>query len=208
MRQAVFEQRTGQLVVLAVDASGSMGAARRIEAAVSAALSLLLDAYQRRDRVALVTFRGDTATVALAPTGSVEVARARLSALATGGRTPLGAGILTALDVAGSASRSGHRPLVVLITDGRATSGPPGDDPLSAALWAAGEVRRAGVRAVVIDAEDGDIRLGLAGAVADAMGARCVAVGELTGDEIAQVVRSEALTGEDPASGGVVERRF
>jgi magnesium chelatase subunit D len=208
VRQAVFEQRTGQLVVLAVDASGSMGAARRIDAAVRAALSLLLDAYQRRDRVALVTFGGDTATVALAPTGSVEVARARLSALATGGRTPLGAGILTALDVAGSASRSGHQPLVVLITDGRATAGPPGNDPLSAALGAAGEVRRAGVRAVVVDAEDGDIRLGLAGVVADTMGARYVAVGEMTGDEIAQVVRAEARSGEDPASGGVVERRY
>lgn len=207
IRQAVFEQRTGQLVVLAVDASGSMGAQRRMEAAVHAALGLLLDAYQRRDRVALVTFGGERASVALAPTGSVEVARARLSALTTGGRTPLAEGIVTALEVAGTATRSGHRPLVVLITDGRATAGPPGLDPLSAALSAAGEVRRVGMRAVVIDAEDGDIRLGLAGAVAEAMGARYVAVGELTGDRIAEVVRAQVLDDEEVRAGTVLQRR-
>src|SRR5207248_701869 len=97
VREAVREQRAGNLIVLAVDASGSMGAERRMEAAKGAVLSLLLDAYQRRDQVALVTFRGDDAEVALRPTGSVEVARARLGALSTGGRTPLAAGIARAL---------------------------------------------------------------------------------------------------------------
>ncbi len=92
LREAVRESRAGNLIVLAVDASGSMGADRRMEAAKGAVLSLLLDAYQRRDKVALVTFRGDTAEVALRPTSSVEVARARLAELPTGGRTPLAAG--------------------------------------------------------------------------------------------------------------------
>src|SRR5439155_917057 len=87
LRLAVREQRTGNLVVLCVDASGSMGGARRMEAAKGAVLSLLLDAYQRRDRVAVVTFRDRDAEVVLRPTGSVEVARARLRDLPTGGRT-------------------------------------------------------------------------------------------------------------------------
>ena len=93
MREAVREQRAGNLIVFAVDASGSMGAERRMEAAKGAVLSLLLDAYQRRDLVAMVMFRGEQADVVLRPTGSVEVAKARLAQLPTGGTTPLAATI-------------------------------------------------------------------------------------------------------------------
>ena len=157
LREAVREERAGNLVILAVDASGSMGAETRMEAAKGAVLGLLLDAYQRRDRVALVTFRGDGAEVALRPTGSVEVARARLTELPTGGRTPLAAGIPTALALA---QHPADRPLLVLVSDGRATAGPDGIDPLVAAKEAAAEVRRRGVPAVVVDAEDGPTRLG------------------------------------------------
>ena len=100
-----------------------------MEAVKGAVLGLLADAYQRRDRVALVAFRGDGAEVLLRPTGSVEVARTRLADLPTGGRTPLAAGIDTALDVATSpADRgSGQRPLLVLVSDGRATAALDGD---------------------------------------------------------------------------------
>jgi magnesium chelatase subunit D len=140
-------------------------------------LGLLLDAYQRRDRVALVTFRGDGAEVALRPTGSVEVARARLGALPTGGRTPLAAGITTAL---GLAAHPTDRPLLVLVSDGRATAGPDGVDPLVAAKDAAAEVRRRGVPAVVVDAEDGNVRLGLAAELAQAMGARYLTLPQLS----------------------------
>jgi magnesium chelatase subunit D len=177
LREAVREERAGNLVILAVDASGSMGAAARMEAAKGAVLGLLLDAYQRRDRVALVTFRGDGAEVALRPTGSVEVARARLGELPTGGRTPLAAGITAALGLAGQPQ---DRPLLVLVSDGRATSGPDGVDPLVAAKAAAADVRRRGVPAVVVDAEDGHIRLGLAAELADAMGARYLTLADLS----------------------------
>jgi magnesium chelatase subunit D len=169
VREAVREERAGNLVILAVDASGSMGAEARMEAAKGAVLGLLLDAYQRRDRVALVTFRGDGAEVVLRPTGSVEVAKARLTELPTGGRTPLAAGIATALTLA---SRPEDRPLLVLVSDGRATSAPEGTDPLVAAKAAAAEVRRRKIPAVVVDAEDGSGRLGLAAEVARVMGAR------------------------------------
>ena len=184
LREAVKEQRAGNLVILAVDASGSMGAETRMEAAKAAVMGLLLDAYQRRDRVALVTFRGDGAEVVLRPTGSVEVARARLTDLPTGGRTPLAAGIHTALTLA---QHPGDRPLLVLVSDGRATAGPDGQDPLVAAKEAAAEVRRRKVPAVVVDAEDGHTRLGLAAELAEAMGARYLTLPQLTAASVRQV---------------------
>jgi magnesium chelatase subunit D len=194
VREAVREQRAGNLVVLAVDASGSMGAERRMEAAKGAVLSLLLDAYQRRDLVSLVTFRGDGAEVALRPTGSVEVARARLTALATGGRTPLAAGIGTALDVATrSGPSSAHRPLLVLLSDGRATAAPDGQDPVEAAVAAAAMVARRGVSAVVLDAETGPTRLGLARQLAEVMGARYLPLPELTAGALEASVRASFL---------------
>jgi magnesium chelatase subunit D len=203
LREAVRERRAGTLVVLAVDASGSMGAQRRMEAAKGAAVSLLLDAYQRRDRVALVTFRGDDAQVALRPTSSVEVARARLGELPTGGRTPLAAGIGAALELAvaagrgsdasGGAGEGAHRPLVVLVSDGRATSAPDGADPVQAAQEAAAAVRRRGVPAVVVDAEGGDgPRLGLAADLAAAMGARYLTLADLSAGALTDVVRTSS----------------
>ena len=177
VREAVREERAGNLVILAVDASGSMGAEARMEAAKGAVFGLLLDAYQRRDRVALVTFRGEGAEVVLRPTGSVEVAKARLTELPTGGRTPLAAGIATALSLA---SRPEDRPLLVFVSDGRATSAPEGTDPLVAAKEAAAQVRRRGIPAVVVDAEDGHTRLGLAAELAEAMGARYLTLPQLS----------------------------
>jgi magnesium chelatase subunit D len=198
LRQAVRESRTANLVVLCVDASGSMGSERRMEAAKGAAVSLLLDAYQRRDRVALVTFAGNEARVALRPTGSVEVARARLADLPTGGRTPLGPGLRAALDVARSARHRDpdRRPVIVLVTDGRATSagpspaaGPrPAGGPTGAALAAAAEIAAAGIEALVVDAEDGDVRLGLARQLADTMGARYLALPDLRAETLTRAV--------------------
>jgi magnesium chelatase subunit D len=188
LRQAVHKHQAANLIVIAVDASGSMGAERRMEAAKGAVLSLLIDSYQRRDRVALVTFRGDEATVALRPTGSVEIGRTRLTELPTGGRTPLAAGIRTALDVARSAGDQ-HHPLIVLITDGRATAAAD-SDPRDAANAAAVAVRRAGIPAVVVDVEEGPARLGLAAGLADAMGARHITLEELTSPRLTAAVRA------------------
>ena len=197
LRQAVRQQKTANLVVLAVDASGSMGAEGRMAAAKGAVLALLVDAYQRRDRVALITFRGDGAEVALRPTGSTEVAQARLAELPTGGRTPLADGIDTALRVATMGTDGAYRPLLVVVSDGRATAAPAGADPVEAAHRAAKSVRRQRVSAVVVDAEGADgpsgasrgIRLGLARDLAEAMGARYLTVGELTADSIVGAVR-------------------
>jgi magnesium chelatase subunit D len=180
LREARRVEPTANLIVLAVDASGSMGAPQRMEAAKGAVLGLLTDAYRRRDLVGLVAFRGEQAEVLLRPTGSVEVARARLAQLPTGGRTPLAAGITAALELATAPARAGtHRPRLILVTDGRATAGPAGRDPFDAAGEAADAVRRAGVEAVVIDVEGtgatpGRGHLGLARQLAVRMDARHV----------------------------------
>jgi magnesium chelatase subunit D len=174
LRASVREDKPGTLVVIALDTSGSMGARQRVEAATGAVLGLLTDAYQRRDRVAVVTFDGGGARVALAPTSSVEVARTRLADLHTGGTTPLAAGLRTALDLAvrqpGADARA--HAVVVVVTDGRAT-GPAEGDPVDEALAAGRAIRAAGVAALVLDAETGTPRLGLAARLADAMAAPC-----------------------------------
>ena len=189
LRQAVREQRVGNLIVLAVDASGSMGAERRMEAVKGAVLGLLLDAYQGRDRVALVTFGGEGAHVVLRPTGAVEVARARLEELPTGGRTPLAHGLQAGLDLATAGSSGGHLPLLVVVSDGRATAAEPGADPVAAAHAVAAAVRRKGVASVVVDAEAGPTRLGLARDLAQTMGARYLTLPELTGGALVTAVR-------------------
>jgi magnesium chelatase subunit D len=188
LREPVREQLVGNLVVLAVDASASMGVEHRMQAVKGAAMSLLLDAYQRRDRVSLVVFRGFSADVLLRPTGSVEVARARLAELPTGGRTPLAAGIHQAIAVA-TGHRGGHRPLLVLVSDGRATAGPGDADPMAAAFDAAAEVRRRALPAVVVDVETGPTRLGLAAELAEAMGARHLTLPEVSTGALTAAVR-------------------
>ncbi|MYS89266.1 MULTISPECIES: putative cobaltochelatase [Streptomyces] len=188
LRQATREGREGNLVLFVVDASGSMAARQRMSAVKGAVLSLLLDAYQRRDKVGLVTFRGSGADVALPPTSSVDAAAARLESLPTGGRTPLAAGLLRAHDVlrVERLRDPARRPLVVLVTDGRATGGP---EPVALAGRAARLFAAEGVASVVVDCESGPVRLGLAGQLAGELGGTAVTLDELRADSIAGLVR-------------------
>ena len=188
LRSAVRVEPRHRTVVLAVDLSGSMGAAARAEAATGCVLGLLADAYVRRESVALVGFRGDQATVLLAPTASVEVARNRLDALVTGGTTPLAEGIRTSLELARTAGPADRDALIALLTDGRASGGQAG---FEAALEAAHAVRAAGIPSVVLDCEDGPTRLGLAAVLADAMGARHVPVTSLDPVELRASLRRD-----------------
>jgi magnesium chelatase subunit D len=188
LRQATREGREGNLVLFVVDASGSMAARQRMSAVKGAVLSLLLDAYQRRDKVGLVTFRGTDADVALPPTSSVDAAAARLETLPTGGRTPLAAGLLRAHDVlrVERLRDPARRPLVVVVTDGRATGGP---EPVALAGRAARLFEADGVASVVVDCESGPVRLGLAGQLAGELGGTAVTLDELRADSIAGLVK-------------------
>ncbi|MCX5282498.1 putative cobaltochelatase [Streptomyces sp. NBC_00198] len=188
LRQATREGREGNLVLFVVDASGSMAARQRMSAVKGAVLSLLLDAYQRRDKVGLVTFRGSAAEVALPPTSSVDAAAVRLESLPTGGRTPLSAGLLRAHDVlrVERLRDSARRPLVVVVTDGRATGGP---EPVATAGRAARLFAAEGVASVVVDCESGPVRLGLAGRLAGELGGTAVTLDALRADSLAGLVR-------------------
>lgn len=197
LREGLRRREAVRCLVLTVDTSGSMGARARVEAAAGAVLELLAGAYRHRHRVALVTFRGEGAEVVLPPTSSVEVARARLDDLSTGGATPLAEGLNAALEVARRAAVAGDDPLVVVISDGRATAG---QRALERGLEAAGEIASAGVSSLVLDAEvatgePGLTELGLARRLADALGAPCVSLGELSASSLESAIRRAAAQG-------------
>jgi magnesium chelatase subunit D len=165
-----------------------MAARERMRAVKTGILSLLLDAYQRRDKVGLVTFRSAAgrpdAVVALAPTSSIERASAQLAALPTGGRTPLAAGLQRSARVleVERLRDPGRRPLLVVVTDGRHTTGP---DPVAAAARLAAR----GVASVVVDCETGPVRLGMATRLGDALRGLTVPLSGLAADGLAGVVR-------------------
>ena len=187
LRETVRVGREGNLVLFAVDASGSMAAGQRMRAVKGAVLSLLLDAYQRRDKVGLVTFRGAAAEIALPPTSSVEAGARRLAVLPTGGRTPLAAGLALSARVlrAERLRDPDRRPLLVIVTDGRATSGSGAD--LARAI-----AGLAGVAAIVIDCESGFVRLGLAASLAAQLGGSAIRLEELAAGTLTGVVRAHA----------------
>lgn len=193
LREAVREGREGNLVLFVVDASGSMAARKRMSAIKGAVLSLLLDAYQRRDKVGLITFRGADAELALPPTSSVDTAAARLERLPTGGRTPLAAGLLKAREVlrVERLRDPARRPLLVVVTDGRATEArrSGGPTPVERAGRAARMLAGDGVASVVVDCESGSVRLGLAGALARELRGTPVTLDELRADSVTALVR-------------------
>jgi magnesium chelatase subunit D len=189
LRVAIREGHESNLVLFCVDASGSMAARKRMGQVKTAVLSLLLDAYQRRDKVSLITFRGSEAKLALPPTSSVDIAAARLDDLPTGGRTPLAEGLLQAAETL----RIEHvrdprrRPLLVVVTDGRATSGA---DALERAHAVASHLADTGVASLVIDCESGPMRLGLARQLAGILDAEHVPVTEVSAEALESLVRT------------------
>ncbi|WP_305094706.1 VWA domain-containing protein [Prescottella sp. R16] len=191
IRGAIREGREGNLVLFVVDASGSMAARDRLTAVTGAVVSLLRDAYQRRDKVAVVTVRGTTAELVLPPTSSVDVAVRRLRSMTTGGKTPLAEGFLRAREVVlrERIRDPKRRPLVVTLTDGRATGG---SDALPRARRAAAMLAGTGAASIVVDCETGMIRLGLAAELARDLRGGCVRLAELSAQQVAGVVRAAA----------------
>ncbi|MFJ8439218.1 putative cobaltochelatase [Kitasatospora griseola] len=193
LREQVRRGRESNLVLFVVDASGSMAARQRMTAVKGAVLSLLMDAYQRRDKIGMVTFRGSGAELALPPTSSVEVGAARLEQLPTGGRTPLEAGLLRAHEVlrVERLRDPDRRALLVVVTDGRATGA---RDALVRSHRAAGLLAAQGVAAVVLDCESGPVRLGLARELATHLNGDAVSLDELRADGVAALVRETRST--------------
>jgi magnesium chelatase subunit D len=197
LREKVRASRTGSLILFVVDASGSMGARERMVATKGAILSLLLDAYQKRDQVGLVSFRGQEATVLLPPTGSVDMAQRYLADLRTGGRTPLAAGLAKAYELLMRYRQRAReiQPMLVMLTDGRANARTPGRDPLADAMWQAAALRTARVPSLVVDTEQGALRLGLARRLAEALGGVCLRLEDLAAGTLVRAVRLASTGG-------------
>jgi magnesium chelatase subunit D len=176
------------LILFVVDASGSMAARRRMEAVKGAVLSLLVDAYQQRDRVAVISFRGSQAELLLEPTSSVEQAEAALRSLPTGGRTPLAHALLLAGETLQRLRKTDPNvvPLCVLLTDGKANAALPGTDgdACEQALAAARQLAAAQVPALVLDTDVGIVRVGRSQELAAALQAEYLLLEDLTSESV------------------------
>jgi magnesium chelatase subunit D len=213
LRERVHRRHLRNLILFVVDASGSMGAADRMAATKGAILSLLLDAYRKRDQVGLVVFRDSGASLLLPPTNSVERAERLLATLPTGGRTPLAQALYLAAGVLERAIGQGGGciPFLVLLSDGRANVNLAGISPFPAVLRAATHIRertaRWGGQTLVVDTEAGRTRLGLAREIAKAMAARYLPLEQLragvgpAGQALEQSVRSLLTTGASLRTG-------
>lgn len=191
LHQQVRAGTSANLILFVVDASGSMAAQSRMAALKGAVLDLLTDAYQRRDQVAVVAFRGQGAELLLAPTRSVDLAEQSLRELPTGGRTPLPHALQLALETLHRTDAAALPPLLVILTDGRANVAlADGGDPWREALALAEQLAARRVPALVIDTENGYLRLGRAAQLAAALGADCLTLEELSADSLALTVRT------------------
>jgi magnesium chelatase subunit D len=195
LREKVREKRVGNFILFLVDASGSMGARARMVASRGAILSLLLDAYQKRDRVAMVSFCHRKATVNLPPTSSIEMAAKLLEELPVGGRTPLSAGLIKGFDLIRLhlLKDPWSRPIFIIITDGKANAalgdGKPVDEAFGFASKMAFEER---VKYVVVDTEpSGIVTFGLADKLSFVLGADYFKIEDLKANELVDIATKD-----------------
>lgn len=185
--------RVGTLLLFVVDASGSMGARRRMEAVKGAVLSLLIDAYQQRDQVGVIAFRGPEAEVLLPPTNSVDLAERALRTLPTGGRTPLAHALVVAVDTIRMARRANPQlvTLVIMLSDGKANVCLPGTtgDPWQQAIETATTFVAEEIPVLVLDTNTSYVRTGRIEDLARTLAAECLSLDQLTTDTLVLAVR-------------------
>ncbi len=193
LQRKVRVRRAANLVLFVVDASWSMAAAKRMVATKGAIMSLLDDAYQRRDQVGLVVFQKNKARLILPPTSSVELAQKALQDIPVGGKTPLSSGLLLAYRVCQRELRRNPEvmPLMILLTDGVGNVSMTDIPAQDEALKMADRIQRSDIRSVVINMEHTSFDRGLAQHLADALGAPCYTLQELKAEELYQTVRGE-----------------
>ncbi len=191
LRQKVREKRTGTVFLFCVDASGSMGAKHRMGVVKGVIYGLLQDAYEKRDRVGLITFRREQAEVLLPITRSIDLAQRELRELPTGGKTPLAAGMQLSLATLQQLRYQDAevRPVFILVTDGRATAALQDGNPVADAEQLATVFRRANITSVVIDTETDFISMGIAKKIAELMGAHYYHMKRLSDENVLAIVQ-------------------
>lgn len=195
IREKVREKRVGNIFLFVVDASGSMGARERMRTVKGVIFKILMEAYQKRDKVGMIAFRKNKAEVLLPVTRSVDFAKKKLENLPTGGKTPLAQGLIKASDILDMLYRqdSTQEPVVILVTDGRATKGiTNGSDPVNDAVSEAKKIGNRKLPVAVIDTESGFIKLGLAKKIAKEMGASYFHLDKMTENDLLHIWRSTA----------------
>jgi magnesium chelatase subunit D len=203
-RKKIREKKIGNLVLFVVDASGSMGARQRMVASKGAVLSMLMDAYQKRDKVGLIAFKGDSAELLLPPTSSIELAQKYLQEMPTGGKTPLSRGLLKGYEVMKAEIQRNPDtcPFMILISDGRANVSMNGESPIQETKIVASRLREEGIQSAVIDTENSMVKFGLAQQISTALGAKYLALEDLKSDSIVDAVRASAPFEIRSLSGG------
>jgi magnesium chelatase subunit D len=197
IRDKVRVRRASNLVLFVVDASWSMAAAERMEATKGAIMSLLVDAYQRRDQVGLVVFQKEEARLVLPPTSSVELAQKALRDVPVGGKTPLSAGLYLAFRILTQQMRLHPEimPMMILLTDGAGNVSMSELPAQEEAHRMAKMIEEEGVRSVVINMEHASFDRGLAQALADELKGPCYTLGQLRADTLYQTVKDELRLG-------------
>lgn len=193
VQKKVRVRRASNLILFVVDASWSMAGAQRMEATKGAIMSLLVDAYQKRDRVGLVVFQKEEARLVLPFTSSVDLAQGALHHLPVGGKTPLSAGLMLAYRVFHRELRLHPKamPLMILLTDGAGNVALTDTPPQEEAHKIADLIHRVGIHAVVINMEHQAYDRGLADNLARALGGPCYCLAELKATELYRTVREE-----------------
>ena len=204
LHQKVKAGRQGSLMLFVVDASGSMAALQRMEMVKATVLSLLRDAYERRDEVGVIAFRGTKAELLLSPTRSVDTAEKQLRDLPTGGRTPLAHALQVATDVLNrNSGASRPEPLLIVLSDGKANVAIDGaGDAWQQSLDYAQSFARKGIAALVLDTEVGFVRMGRAGELAAALGAQCLSLEEFSAETLSLTIRGQLNANSRRRTGG------
>ncbi len=193
LRQKVREKKVGNLIMFVLDGSGSMVAEERMVATKGAILSLLLDAYQRRDHVGLIIFRDCNAELILPPTNSIDLAQKLLRKLPAGGRTPLTHGLKLGLNVINDYLRRRNKaiPLLILVSDGKGNVQLNGGDPMGEAKEVCRQIRAARIHAIAIDTEEKDRICGRMEDLCTEMGGLYLLPEELKADRLAATVKEQ-----------------
>ncbi|MBI5671536.1 MAG: VWA domain-containing protein [Chloroflexi bacterium] len=197
LQRKIRVRRTSNLILFVVDASWSMAVSERMQATKGAIMSLLTDAYQRRDRVGLIVFQKDRASMVLPPTNSVLLAKKALQVIPVGGKTPLSAGLLLAYETIRreKALHPDVLPLLILLTDGAGNVSMSSLPPQEEAHRIAEQIKEEGIKTVTINMEHVAFDQGLAAKLAERMGGPCYALAQLRADVLYQTVRKEMGNG-------------